>query len=585
MSLSVVYADLPNLALVARSTRRFDLAVREPVFADTVPMTRTNTLEPAPKLPRLKTGWLLWTVLGLALVVRSVTFVTDISENDVFLHTLMGQWILNGGAITGNPNWTYAPYEPGWVNTLVVPEIVFACLHSWFGWGGIALVRVIAVAVAAVASWFAIGRFAPTPSSRHRQLAGVIGVVGTLAYIAIFSSNMSMRPQALSFAVIPLLTLALVQIMQLGRFPNIILVGVATWAWTCWHGYGALVGPLFLLAAAVHLAARTLFAPRGQRIPVAKSTFLKLAKQSATPLVAIAVTFLTPAGAGLWTSAGRIKEASVTLISEWQPTLSVAGKGGLGLAITVLAVLLWIGAALPQLRHIRTSSRGTKLSVTTDVLFIVLLLAVLFSTERTAVLGASIIMFIALFRATRSYLPLAYKKAERQPRSVAAEKLLGPGRHSTRIVGGVALALLAITLISVKIPAVSYSPDDFPQDLVQQIAAQPGQHRVFTEWDVSSDLLYQMQASGNGQTAFDGRTDYYGADTLTGIGMLDYNTPQWDSYFAPYVSSTDALIKTDTETFRRLVKAGWTVQDTQIAGKNRLTHEPTTWAWLAAPKS
>lgn len=543
-------------------------------------MTRRNSELRAARQPRLMTGWLLWSVLAVAVAVRAVLDVSSITENDVFLHTLMGEWILQGGAVTGNPDWTYGPYEQGWVNTLVVPEIVFAQLHAWLGWGGITLVRAAAVVIAAFASWFALSRMAPTPSSRYRQLSGLIAVVATIIYIVLFGPNMSVRPQALSYALVPLLVLAAVQVMQFGRFPHIFVVALVTWIWSCWHGYGILVGPILILAAGIHFLVRVAFASKGSRSAVARSTLTALLKQSATPLAALAVTLLTPAGIGLWTSTGRIKEASAAIISEWMPTFDLVFVGGLGLAITAIAVITWVLAAFPQLRGLPRQSRGIKMSLAADAVFIIALLALFISTERTAVLEAALIFYLAAFRALRAYVPRAYKK---RPETAAWTKLLGRGSRRAAWVGGAVLVLAAVTVISIRVPQVSYSTDEFPQQLVNDIVEQPGEHRVFTDWNVSSNMLYQLQHAQKGKTAFDGRTDYYGADTLLGIGMLDMNTPHWDAYFQPYLSSTDALIHVDTEAYKRLIKAGWHVQGTAVTKTAK--NKQLTWAWLTAPRS
>jgi hypothetical protein len=185
----------------------------------------------------------------------------DVFENDVFLHTVLGKWILAGGSINGSPEWTYGPYQPGWINTMAVPEVVFATLYNWAGWGGLALVSILAVPAFLTTMWIAMTKSGPRPAASRNQAVTAVPVIAMTILAFLLQAVISVRPQAWSMVIVPIVTLAMIRIIHTGRFPKILPTVLGTWVMSNWHGYALLIAPAFAVAGVIHVVAGTLLLP------------------------------------------------------------------------------------------------------------------------------------------------------------------------------------------------------------------------------------------------------------------------------------------------------------------------------------
>jgi hypothetical protein len=507
----------------------------------------------------------IW-LLGLWMMGVGLTFtaVGPVWENDVFFHVRLGQWILAGGDPAGDPGWLFGPTAgQGWVNTMAPAEAVLALLHRWGGWPAVALIQVLAPAALLAGTWWAVSSTtvrsaSPVPA----RLAAVI----TLTAVVLVSPQLTIRPQTWSLVFMAVLSATLIRVAVTGRFPAAVPTAVAVWLWSCWHGYGLLVAPLMGLAAVAHVVAVTLTTPAG-RVGAAAATMRRLVRGGWAPVgAAFAVTFFTPAGAGLWSSAAAIREVATAVSPEWQrPELSDY------ITLALLGLLgVWGFVAWRTWRA--GSARGVRRAVIAEAVLLVGWVLLGASTYRMMLLVLVLATVVVASRAAR----------------FAAQQLAGSARRWETLPAGsrwtqlpVALALCGVVVLGIHVPQIQVSTSQVPVALYRQLAAQPGSRLVLIDPKISSSPP-AFVPEGKVVTSVDGRLDLFGREVMVDYLTMLQTQPGWQQTLARYREATDAILQVRTPLTGELLASGWTPRGEYHGWVDQTG--PVTWVWLTSPQ-
>jgi hypothetical protein len=516
----------------------------------------------------------------------------NVFENDVFLHTVIGQWILDGGSPAGSPDWTYGPFQPGWVNTMAVPEVVFALLYKWLSWGGLALVSILALPAFFWNNWYAITKLGPRPADKKKTSISALAYVMAVILTFLVMVVISVRPQAWSMVVTPIITIALVRIIHTGTFPRLLPLVLGTWVMANWHGYALLIAPSLALAAVIHLIAGVLGASRENRRAEFRRRFRRGLKGIPVTLAAFAVTLLTPAGLGVYTSALKIKEAATAIITEWQPT----DWSNTSLRLLIAISVMWALAAFQQLYRLHPTKRqdgvtswsipvGLRTALLSEGLLIASIFIALGGVRRTAFLALVPMTIIATTRWMRRLVHSGEKdfKIFRRP-------------SKRWVVTSISAVALVASLASVihDVPGITVDKNMFPTKIATLIAEQPGQHDVFVDYNVSSAVMFVISEYAKAhhiplahrtKVSLDGRTDRYGKAILLKYEILKQATLHWEELWAYWDKATDVVMPEAYPLAHNLEDAGYTVMARELTGPTPDHPHGEMWVWLKAPAS
>lgn len=493
-------------------------------------------------------------------------------ENDLFFHIAFGQWMLDGGSMSGNPEWLYGPFEnQNWINTLAPSEVIFALIYQVGGWTAVGLIRDLAIPALLLTVWFALTRWMPAPQSIKtpdpQRLAFFAAPIITFAV----ASAMTVRPQTWSYVLVPLLIAVATKAARTGRLPNPLLVAPLTWLWTCWHGYGLLVAPMLALGLLAHHIGR--FATSQVRLADrAKNAFLGLLKASPAVFAALVATLFTPAGVGIYTSAATIKKAALGTVSEWQP---ITLEDPLGLVL-VGVTIAHLGALWLDGRKGRWRTPEIRAELLGELVILAAVLAVFTSAMRTAVLATLIVLLLTAHRAITATTRPGAKVEIAKGEEIPAERWTGV----RSIAIGVSLIAAAVMHPMFATPGIDNTRQ--PMDLISQIVKMPGERHVFVQYDSASAMMFAaQQANANVKVSLDSRVDKFGHDIVDNHLSLDVKFEQ--EWWAPYASTTDAILHTHSALAKKLISRGWTQRGTL----NGFTpdNESITWVWLVSPGS
>lgn len=491
-------------------------------------------------------------------------------ENDLFFHIAFGQWMLEGGSTAGNPDWLYGPYGNGnWINTLAPSEVIFALIYQLGGWTAVGLIRDLAIPALLLTSWFTLTRWMPAARTEKTPDAQRLAFFAAPIIVFAVVGAMTVRPQTWSYVLVPVLIAVAVRTARSGRTLNPIFVGLATWVWTCWHGYGLLVAPMLLLALLAHHSG--LWVTSGASVGDRTRTALRgLLKASPAVFTALLATLLTPAGIGIYTSAGAIKEAARGTVTEWEPVSPTEPLGMILIAMTGAYLLaLWLDG-----RKGRIKDKAIAGELIAEALIVLGILAVFSTVMRTAVLALLIVMIFVAHRAIT-----AVTRPGAKVEIAAGEEI--PSRHWTTVRN--TLIIVSVTASALLYPQFATPGVDGtrqPLSIIEQIVGMPGERKVFIQYDSASAMMFAaQQADADVKVSLDSRVDKFGNKIVDNHLSLDVKFEE--SSWAPYSSSTDAVIFSHSALAKELVARGWK----QEAALNGLTpdSEPITWLWLTAP--
>lgn len=525
-------------------------------------------------LQRQANSFLYGPLLWLAVCVLAVNQQRDVFENDLFLHLNLGKWILNGGAVSGNPEWTFGPHRDAWYNTLVIPEILMTWLHHALGWWGLSLIQTLCTVGLLLSTWFSVLAIAPSPGKSRHPLAARYALVSAFFIVVVTSPLLSVRPQSVSFVIAPALAVILLRIAHTGRAPHPLAATLGTVAWINIHGYAIFVAPLLCLAALAHIASVSLPHLRSWDVFTVhvRQAFRTLGSRMWLSIAGSALAILVqPAGINFFKASLALRESASQMISEWEAVTPISGLGWL-ITITLLGWLLDLGLTYLSGQRRPGFARAV---IAEGVLLLGLIVAFGF-TIRTAVYGFMIGFIIMINRWIRD--------AKREGGVVLPGEILPQGsRKWTTIVPALMLAV-ATALLLVEAPHLGIDDRRQPVHLWKAMAAEPGLHYVLADWDTTSGTLYYMlEHDVPGALSLDGRTDrYMPLELLNYAAMMRHGVvPEiFDRYEA---QSTDAIITNKGPLRRELKNRGWIERKRQPG----LTPdgEPITWLWLEKPSN
>ena len=487
-----------------------------------------------------------------AIVLTTVAFktFTNINETDVFLHTLLGDWILAGHSPSGNPAWTFPLQDTtSWTNTQGVSEVLFSLLHSSLGWWGVALISILSPIFLATTMIIMINGVKPKLRQPSNQIPAYFFVAATALLLYVFSSSMSVRPQTFSYILTPILMVFAYNAFTTGRMPKMYVLPLLTFVWCLLHGYGILVPPMMLTALIAYHISRIIFTKN--HIGQFKTSTVSFLKALPCILLAFLATLITPAGFNIYTAAVRIREAAGSTISEWGSTSIVNPAFWL---LTV-SIVIYLGVSLYSFKKHHNEKR----TIAAEIIFLTIISLGLATVGRSATLLAFIIILISTIRAlktftrksTSTFQPLTLKEA-----------------RAGKIIAVTAL-ILALAIPFVKFNNIQPNPQTYPTEFIQTINAQPGEHKIFTDYNLSSYILYELSQTNKGSTSIDGRVDLYGKTTLENYINLTYNKnlteTERNTLWQPYKQATDAIIYKNTPLYTFLLNNGYRVLQEQTA--------------------
>jgi hypothetical protein len=511
----------------------------------------------------------VWSVVpwlfGFALVVVGVR---DVFEGDLFFHLRLGEWMLAAGGAAGDPAWLYGPNRgSAWVNTMAPAEVLLALAYRAGGWGAVQLLQALAAPAMLAALCVAAAALAPRMLSGRSPWPARAVTVFVVAFAVAVAGPLTVRPQTVSLVAVVLLMVAVYRVAATGRFPRVVPAVVLTWLWVCWHGYGVLVVPFLLLGAFARLVSVVATTPSGRWRAAAASTAGLVRRGWLVSAVGLAVTFLTPAGAGLWGSVAAVREAAGAIITEWQPVV----VSDLLMAWAALPLAVWlVSAAGSWMRGSRR--RGAARLLVAEGVLVVVLVAFGFTSLRSLLLAAVALAVVAVVR-------LARFAALWPGRDFSGERLPAGWLGLAVKVATVAVSVGALLVLS---PQVGVDERRVPTALFTEVAGVPGPQRVLTHWDVASPLPF-LHPSSEIVTATDGRADYFGADVLLDYVTLVEAGEGWESVWEKYSGTTDVVLRDTQGLLDELAARGWSV-----GGRQSVENEDgslVSYVWLRAPQA
>lgn len=469
-------------------------------------------------------GWIWQFFPWFFVIAGALSTIAPVGENDLFFHIDMGNDIRDFGRFSGNPDWTFAPSDPNWANTMVFPEIVFSYWHDWFGWTGFAVLRTIATVAFAVSLWVSLAAVTPSKISSKSPGPARAAALITLLVISASVSSLTIRPQTFTYVFFPIVGVWIARILREGRMPNPIFVGVVTLAWAWTHGSSLLVAPVLAIAIALRFAA---FRPT-------KSLLLRSLTVIVTAFIA---PLLTPAGIGIWQSAKNLHEIGNAYITEWSPLdFKTASTWAL-----VFLLGTWIWVTFKRERRDITWARQTII----ESVFLAVVTVASVNTARTSQVFAPLIAVLLMSRLAPTLANV---------RIYSWERISIPERNERAIKlasTGVLLVAIAVTGFFGKLGGVYV-----PSTIWDKLHSTPGPHRVLVSWNVSSQPAF-FGPPGT-RVFMNSPADKFGREQFEKL-LLFTLTPDKELGLPDEYDVTDIVIEKEAEKVPTLLRNGWTI--------------------------
>ena len=457
-----------------------------------------------------------WELLALASALAIVVVrAGPVSDADVFWHIMAGRYSLAGQGFPHPDPWAFTLPSAHWHSTAWLSELVLALVYQLGGFAGIVSLR---LALTVGLTWMLHGLLV-------KGRAGWSGPVVFAVTLLPLGTYLQERPQTVSLLFLVWLAGVCHRQLTEGTLPRPWLVVLVTYVWACAHG-------LFVLApASLALLAVAGMAERGRADWPAARRLLQLAT------VTSAACALTPMGPRLLLSPLIVGRAARFTTTEWRPT-------------NLLYVGTW-GFALLMLLAFIAIARGGERVPRSEVLWIA---------------AVSVFGFLAIRNAGPASLLLAPVVAARLrvvwDRTDSALRLPGAVRPAF-----FALAVLTTLLSYLQAPVL---PDNSPRRIAATLARQPGQLRVFNDYNLSGYLI--LQASPHILLTVDGRADRYGAAYLRTYSEAHTGTGNWRRFVDSLHADVAVFGKDDAITSLLVNELHWT-----------LALEDGEWVLLTAP--
>lgn len=493
----------------------------------------------AGKLRTLTSQWTWWHALlffGLAYTLFVLSY--PVGENDIYWHLRMGQDIWEYHRLTGNPDWTFGPYIPGWETTQSGSELFFYLLYKTFGWNGILLYRIISGLTIIALTCYTSYKFIPKVYWRNfgvrtLSVTVVFGLAGVILAI-------QERPQAFSYIFLPILGVVLYRILYTGKYPNAGIIFLWVALWTCLHGVSTLVAPLIFLFWALRATAKK----TGHPLPIydTNPNFLR------SPIIVITAAFLgtlaNPLGWRIYERAYAIQQASIDTLAEW-------GKPAVSSPLFVSLMLLLI----------------------TWVISIIILTKKGFPLRGLTVEGASFIILLIWASTAIRMIPiiifLIIPIVSRRLAQAWTKPTNGWDRKNMNLVNGFVIITWSIVLPFVFLHGFNSKPvpEETPVRILSGLHTTEGQRNYFVDYNLSGKV--QLFSKTGDKTNWDGRSDRYGAELIKQQTDIYHTQQGWEDKFSAYSEATDAIIPAEVSLVETLQEKGWTV-----------ACEEGEWVWL-----
>lgn len=456
-------------------------------------------LTQAPPPLALITPWrLLGLLAGLAVLVRSIAPFQDI---DLYWHVVLGREIATRHVVAGTgAGWSFTTPHSDWVTTQWLSEVVLARIHDTVGWAGIASLKVLVSLVVAVSLGALLLR-------RHRSWAAPVVYAVTLTVVsAVFQE----RPQLFSLVLLVWLATLGYRLLRGERGVHPVVLLLVTAGWANLHGLWVMVPAVLGLVALGRLL-------DGRPRAAVRPALLVLGTTAAA--------CLTPVGPRLLLTPFTFA-ASTKQIQEWQPT---SFHNPIAMAFGVLVALVLVAWA-----------RSRCAVPASELVYVGGLTAFSLMALRNIPVAALLLAPVVLAR-----LEATFPHADRVD-SAAERRLL-------RL--AVALSLAVAALLAAARVGQPLIPASVPAALAQQLARQPGTHRVLDDYNASGAIV--LWGGPRTQVAVDGRADRYGARFLGRYADLMSLSHDWAVTLAQ-LNPNYALLRRDAQLTAELRREGWT---------------------------
>lgn len=419
------------------------------------------------------TGTDAWRLLSLVSAVGTVLLVRGpIRDPDVFWHTLVGQYTLDGHRFPHPDPWSFTLAGAHWHSTAWLSEALLAATYDISGLAGLIALRLLLLA----------GLLAGLYRLLVRGRPGWAGPVVFTVVALPLSSYVQERPQTASLIFCCWLAAVARNLLLEARVPSRWGFVVLTWLWAMIHGLFVLAPTcLVLLALGQLLDGGT----EGRRRARWLATTAGLAALAAAA---------TPMGPRLLLAPVTVASAAQNFIAEWAPTrLTTFSSWG----FAGVAALLLISWSRSEVRVSRS-----------QLLWLLALSAFAFTATRNA---APVAILLA---------PLA------APALSAAWNTTSTITVARRVVTmcGAAGGIVAVASYAT---APVLAPSE-PLRIARMLGEQPGVVRVLDDYNVSGFLL--REAWPHVRVAVDGRADRYGEKELARYSEAVNGGPGWQKY-------------------------------------------------------
>lgn len=488
----------------------------------------------------------IWEGVGALLITASAlsALLRPVSENDLFLHVLMGRDILANGRLTGDPVWTYGPANSDWTMYVHWPsQVLMAGGYDIVGVGFFAALHIVLIAAFFLLLALVLRRLVPSAESvSEARIAAAALAVAALSVIPF------MGPRANAFGAVfgVLLGLWVVRVLRSGSLgPRWWIVPLATWIWVLLHGSALLVAPTLVLAGAIWWVVHP-----GR---FSRSRLLTMARLACVVALSAVAPLLTPLGLDAWVSASRLRDHASGWIVEWS-ALSLRSPETYGLlAIFGIAVLV----SICQCR------RGDGRAAIGNLLFTIAVTGLIAMAQRNYLILLPVLVVVTSAAALTLEIPGRPRTWETVKAHVSRRQLFA----------GTVMASLLLAFAAGAIARLDTSA--FPVRVLQGLQQDhpDGGRRVFSPMYVGSQIPFF--APGN-RAAFDARVDRYGAQDLQESAFAIYvGRPDWQNWLSTrYPGTTDLLLPSLSPLAAEARSSGWAV-----------THEADGWVLLTSPAS
>ena len=472
------------------------------------------------------TPWLLLAAVTVV-VVPLQTATRPLQDIDLYWHLLVGQEIIDGTAVgEAGRGWSFAPVPDTWVSTQWLSEVLFAWMHSGWGFTSFVVFR-------AVTTIIALGVLAAVTLHRRPPRAAVWPFA--LAGLALAMTAQD-RSQQFTYLLAPLVGWWAVRLWHDGRLPRWWVVLPLVVLWSNLHG-GWLILPM-----ALGLAALARLVDQGLRDRRAWGALL-------FALLCPLAAAVAPSGFANAFAALRFSE-STGAIGEWGKVEVWNWQSSALIGMTLLVVVAWArGRVRP--------SRG-------EIILALGLIAFGFQAWRS--LTPAVLLLAPLVVGI-----LARALGESDP-------VPTPVRHPMRrvlVTAAVVGAVLALGAAATQTPVVD---PKIPVALLTRVADNPDPQRVLNTYNVAGPLLWFGGGPPHVTVGIDGRADRYGGayiDSYTD-GLVNAR-PGWEAQLDE-LAPTAAVLRVDEALAGVLVAQRDWVEVTR-EGRTVLLRAPGSTGW------